>query len=43
MAKTKKDFSKQEAENRFLAALRGAFGKTKPKAKSKTNRKKPAK
>jgi len=35
-----KPFSKKEAESRFLAALRGAFGKTKPKAKSKPKKKK---
>jgi len=41
MIKKKRDeFTKSESESRFLAALRGAFGKTKPKAKSKPKKKK---
>lgn len=43
MKKSKEAFSKKESEGRFLAALRGAFGKTKPKAKSKKKKMKPGK
>jgi hypothetical protein len=38
MAKRVENFSKKESESRFLAALRGAFGKTKPKAAPKKKR-----
>jgi len=44
MAKTPKEvYGKKESESRFIAALRGAFGKTKPKAKPKKKTRKPRK
>jgi len=44
MRKDKSDqYGKKESESRFIAALRGAFGKTKPKAKPKKKTRKPRK
>lgn len=34
--KAPQEYNKKEAQGRFLAALRGAFGKTQPKVKKKS-------